>query len=156
MLRDPGINLCWNWTGMLAPDHSSLTFQRDHQLGLCWGALSLSPSFPFPNEAISPLSTFSSFLFQRNLGPLNADGYTPDPVGEHLQSPLFTGDRTGDVPGAQGFPGALLQNPFLTKAPRSAPDISGPCTHTGLPGNQALPHSCLTQEVKPCPIPIFH
>ncbi|NXC91729.1 ZAP70 kinase, partial [Cercotrichas coryphoeus] len=57
-----------------------VALQRDHQ-GLCWGAVSLSLSPPFPNEAISPLSTFSSFLFQRNLGPLNADGYTPDPVG---------------------------------------------------------------------------
>lgn len=30
------------------------------------------------------LSTLSSFLFQRHLGPLNADGYTPEPVGKCL------------------------------------------------------------------------
>ncbi|RLV83713.1 hypothetical protein DV515_00016384 [Chloebia gouldiae] len=89
-----------------------------------------------------PEGTKFDTLWQRNLGPLNADGYTPDPVGEHLQSPLLlTGDRIRDVPGAQGFPGALLQSPFLTEAPRSTPDTSEHCTHMGLPGNQALPHS---------------
>ncbi|NXQ27603.1 ZAP70 kinase, partial [Alaudala cheleensis] len=42
----------------------------------------LTPSVPpLPSVSISPLSTSSSFLFQRTLGSVNADGYTPDPVG---------------------------------------------------------------------------
>ncbi|NWT45172.1 ZAP70 kinase, partial [Chroicocephalus maculipennis] len=43
-----------------------------------------NPNMPGePTSPISPgaLSTLSLFLFQRNLGPLNADGYTPEPVG---------------------------------------------------------------------------
>lgn len=160
MLRVPGsllgpalgeLQLDWNRSVGSRPLQPQPTSGLSEGSGLFWGAVSLSLFPPFATEANSPLSTFSSFLFQRTLGSLNADGYTPDPVGEHLQSPLLlTGNRTGDIPGA------LLQSPFLTKAPRSTPDIWGPAP---TPGSQEIkPYSipCLTQEMKPCPIPIFH
>lgn len=35
-------------------------------------------------QFLASLCTLSPFIFQRHLGPLNADGYTPEPVGEHL------------------------------------------------------------------------
>jgi len=40
--------------------------------------------FKLKEFPLAALSTLSLFLFQKNLGPLNADGYTPEPVGEHL------------------------------------------------------------------------
>ncbi|KFQ05199.1 Tyrosine-protein kinase ZAP-70, partial [Haliaeetus albicilla] len=36
--------------------------------------------FKLKQFPLAPLSTLSLFLFQRHLGPLNADGYTPEPV----------------------------------------------------------------------------
>ncbi|NXK97974.1 ZAP70 kinase, partial [Formicarius rufipectus] len=40
-----------------------------------------NPNLPGEHFSSAPLSTLSLFLFQRNLEPLNADGYTPEPVG---------------------------------------------------------------------------
>lgn len=58
-----------------------------HQLGLSRLQRLLSPllsHFKLKQFPLVALSTLSSFLFQRHLGPLNADGYTPEPVGKHL------------------------------------------------------------------------
>lgn len=56
-----------------------------------WGSVGLQ-RFPIPLLVhfklkcfpLAALSTLTLFLFQRHLGALNADGYTPEPVGEHL------------------------------------------------------------------------
>ncbi|XP_023798589.1 tyrosine-protein kinase ZAP-70 [Cyanistes caeruleus] len=81
---EPGLEQqCW-----LQSQPTSGPFRGSSSWGCVGGAFSLSLSFAFATEAISPLSTFSSLLFQRNLGPLNADGYTPDPVGAGKSRPL--------------------------------------------------------------------
>lgn len=56
-----------------------------------WGSVGLQrlpipllSHFKLKQFPLAPLSTLSLFLFQRHLGPLNADGYTPEPVGKHL------------------------------------------------------------------------
>ncbi|KFP68229.1 Tyrosine-protein kinase ZAP-70, partial [Cariama cristata] len=52
-----------------------------------WGSVGLQrlpvpllSFFKLKQFPLAPLSTLSPFLFQRHLGPLNADGYTPEPV----------------------------------------------------------------------------
>ncbi|KFV11596.1 Tyrosine-protein kinase ZAP-70, partial [Pterocles gutturalis] len=64
-----------------------------HQLGL-----SGLQRFPVPllshfkpkQFSLTALSPLSVFLFQRHLGPLNADGYTPEPVGKSRLLPMDT------------------------------------------------------------------
>lgn len=107
-------------------------FRGNHRLGPCWPA-----GFPVPLRShcklkqfpLALLSTLSPFLFQRHLGPLNADGYTPEPVGEHLRRqdlglPQVPWGPLGTSRSLSG-PRALLQSLFLTKAPRSIPVVSG-------------------------------
>ncbi|NXR12024.1 ZAP70 kinase, partial [Semnornis frantzii] len=49
-----------------------------------------NPSMPGEQLPLAPLCTLLLFLFQRNLGPLNADGYTPEPVGGSHLLPMDT------------------------------------------------------------------
>ncbi|KFQ73473.1 Tyrosine-protein kinase ZAP-70, partial [Phaethon lepturus] len=54
-----------------------------HQLEFCGLQrlpIPLLSHFSLKHFPLAVLSTLSPFLFQRHLGPLNADGYTPDPV----------------------------------------------------------------------------
>ncbi|KFP50887.1 Tyrosine-protein kinase ZAP-70, partial [Cathartes aura] len=46
--------------------------------------------FKLKQFPLAPLSTLPPFLFQRHLGPLNADGYTPEPVGKSRLLPMDT------------------------------------------------------------------
>lgn len=166
MLRVPGsllgpalgeLQLDWNRSVGSRPLQPQPTSGLSEGSGLFWGAVSLSLSPPFATEANSPLSTFSSFLFQRTLGSLNADGYTPDPVGEHLQSPLLlTGNRTGMSQEPGGSLEPCYKAPFLQKHPGAPQTLWGPAPTPGSQEIKPYPIPCLTQEMKPCPIPIFH
>lgn len=122
-----------------------------------WGLLAHGvpcPSpLPFQTEAVSPalLSTLSPFLFQRHLGPLNADGYTPEPVGERLgrqdlgmpQEPWGPPDTSRSL----SAPRACYKASFLQRHPGASPSFQGPemrILQNHLPTlsvNQVLPSS---------------
>ncbi|KFU93142.1 Tyrosine-protein kinase ZAP-70, partial [Chaetura pelagica] len=66
---------------------------RSDQPGLCGlQRLLVLLLFHFTLKQISlvPLFTLSLFPFQKHLGPLNADGYTPEPVGKSRLLPMDT------------------------------------------------------------------
>ncbi|KFP06404.1 Tyrosine-protein kinase ZAP-70, partial [Calypte anna] len=60
------------------------------QPGLCGLPLLLLSHFKLKWFSLAALSTFSPFLFQRHVGSLNADGYTPEPVGKSQLLPMDT------------------------------------------------------------------
>uniref|UniRef100_A0A8C5TR74 Tyrosine-protein kinase n=1 Tax=Malurus cyaneus samueli TaxID=2593467 RepID=A0A8C5TR74_9PASS len=58
--------------------------------GLIFYLREACPNPNMPAESIPPLSTLTPFLFQRNLGTINADGYTPEPVAKSRLLPMDT------------------------------------------------------------------